>query len=152
MRTKQFLSEILKSLGVSYLASDFEMVRMIIDELNKKESPLLIIDEASKLSPNALMYLQDIWDGIEDNAGIVIAGVEYLINNIKKGAEKNKCGMPEFYGRVSKWIYLQLPEKKEIEAICINNGLTNQELIKSMHRIGSFRLMRNVINNHLNTI
>lgn len=152
MRTKQLLSEILKSLGVNYLASDYEMVRMIIDELNKKESPLLIIDEASKLSPNALMYLQDIWDGIEDNGGIIIAGVEYLINNIKKGAEKNKMGMPEFYGRVSKWIYLQLPEKKEVEAICINNGLTDKDLIKSMHRIGSFRLMRNVINNHLNTI
>ena len=152
MRTKQLLSEILKSLGVNYLASDYEMVRMIIDELNKKESPLLIIDEASKLSANALMYLQDIWDGIEDNGGIVIAGVEYLINNIKKGAEKNKMGMPEFYGRVSKWIYLQLPEKKEVEAICINNGLTDKDLIKSMHRSGSFRLMRNVINNHLNTI
>ena len=152
MRTKQLLSEILKSLGVNYLASDYEMVRMIIDELNKKESPLLIIDEASKLSANALMYLQDIWDGIEDNGGIVIAGVEYLINNIKKGAEKNKMGMPEFYGRVSKWIYLQLPEKKEVEAICINNGLIDKDLIKSMHRIGSFRLIRNVINNHLNTI
>ncbi|TRX39070.1 AAA family ATPase [Flavobacterium restrictum] len=152
MRTKQLLSEILKALGISFLASDYEMIKLIIEELNKKESPLLIIDEASKLSPTALMYLQDIWDGIEDNAGILIAGVEYLLTNIKKGAEKNKIGMPEFYGRVSKWIYLQLPEKKEIEAICINNGLTNMELIKSMHRIGSFRLMRNVINNHLNTI
>lgn len=152
MRTKQFLSEILKSLGVNYLASDYEMVRMIIDELNKKDNPLLIIDEASKLSQNALMYLQDIWDGIEDNAGIIIAGVEYLINNIKKGAEKNKCGMPEFYGRVSKWVYLQLPEKEEVEAVCTNNGLTDKELIKSMHRIGSFRLIKNVINNHLNTI
>src|SRR5690606_30098129 len=63
MRTKQFLGEILKSLGVNFLASDFEMVKVIIEELNKKDSPLLIIDEASKLSPNALMYLQDIWDG-----------------------------------------------------------------------------------------
>lgn len=149
MRTKQLLSEILKSLGVNYLASDYEMVRLIIEELNKKESSLLIIDEASKLSPNALMYLQDIWDGIEDNGGIVLAGVEYLLNNIKKGAEKNKMGMPEFYGRVSKWIYLQLPKKDEIEAICINNGLTDKELIKSMYRIGSFRLIRNVINNKL---
>ena len=43
-------------------------------------------------------------------------------------------------------------EKEEVEAVCINNGLTNKELIKSMHRIGSFRLIKNVINNHLNTI
>ena len=151
MRTKQLLSEILKSLGVNYLASDYEMVKMIIEELNKKENPILIIDEASKLSPTALMYLQDIWDGIEHNAGVIIAGVEYLLTNIKKGAEKNKIGMPEFYGRVSKWTYLQLPEKNEIEAICINNGLTNKELIKPMYRVGNYRAVRNVINNSLNS-
>lgn len=151
MRTKQLLSEILKALGVNFLASDYEMIRMIIEELNKKESPLLIIDEASKLSPNALMYLQDIWDGIEDNSGIILAGVEYLLTNIKKGAEKNKIGMPEFYGRVSKWIHLQQPEKEEVKAICVNNGLTDMDLIKSMYRAGNFRVIRNVINNKINS-
>lgn len=152
MRTKQLLSEILKSLGVNYLASDFEMVRMIIDELNKKESPLLLIDEASKLSPNALMYLQDIWDGIEDNGGIILAGVEYLLSNIKKGAEKNKIGMPEFYGRVSRWTQLQQPEKDEIDAICKANGFTDEKTIKAMYRFSNFRYIKNVINNHFNTI
>lgn len=152
MRTKQFLSEILKSLGVNYLASDFEMVRMIIDELNKKESPLLLIDEASKLSPNALMYLQDIWDGIEDNGGIILAGVEYLLSNIKKGAEKNKIGMPEFYGRVSLWVHLQQPQKGEVDAICKSNGFTDEKTIKVMYRFSNFRYIKNVINNHFNTI
>jgi DNA transposition AAA+ family ATPase len=152
MRTKQLLSEILKALGVNYLASDYEMVKMIISELNKKESPLLIIDEASKLSPNALMYLQDIWDGIEDNGGIVLAGVEYLLTNIKKGAERNKTGMPEFYGRVSRWVHLQQPEKEEVDAICKSNGFTDQKTIKAMYRFSNFRYIKNVINNHLNTI
>lgn len=152
MRTKQFLSEILKSLGVNYSASDYEMVRMIIDELNKKENPLLLIDEASKLSPNALMYLQDIWDGIEDNGGIILAGVEYLLSNIKKGAEKNKTGMPEFYGRVSLWVNLIQPQKAEVDAICKSNGFTDEKTIKVMYRFSNFRYIKNVINNHLNTI
>lgn len=147
MRTKQFLSEILKSLGLNYLASDYEMVRMIIDEMNKKESPLLIIDEASKLSPNALMYLQDIWDGIEANGGIVIAGVEYLLLNIKKGADKNKIGMPEFYGRVTQWQHLAAPSKKEIEVICKHNGIEDQEQIKTLSRLSNFRMVRNGILN-----
>jgi DNA transposition AAA+ family ATPase len=151
MRTKQFLSEILKSLGVNYLASDYEMIRMIIDEMNKKETPLLIIDEASKLSQNALMYLQDIWDGIEHNGGVILAGVEYLLTNIKKGAEKNKIGMPEFYGRVTKWQMLKEPSKKEVESICVNNGIEDPEIIKSLYRLGNFRHIKNIINNHLNT-
>lgn len=150
MRTKQFLGEILKSLGVNYIASDYEMVKMIIEVLNKKENPLLIIDEASKLSPNALMYVQDIWDGIEHNAGIVLAGVEYLFDNLKKGADRNKIGMPEFYGRVSLWQYLQEPTKGEIEAICQNNGVTEISEIKTMYRLGNFRYVRNSILNLVN--
>lgn len=147
MRTKQFLGEILKALGVNYSASDYEMVRMIIDELNQKQSPILLIDEASKLSPTALMYLQDIWDGIEDNGAIILAGVEYLLTNIKKGAERNKIGMPEFYGRVNRWVHLQQPQKEEVNAICENNGFTDEKMIKTMYRFSNFRFIRNVILN-----
>jgi DNA transposition AAA+ family ATPase len=150
MRTKQFLSEILKSLGVNYIASDYDMVKMIIEVLNKKDNPLLIIDEASKLSANTLMYIQDIWDGIEANSGLVLAGVEYLYENLKKNAERNKIGMPEFYSRVSLWQYLQEPTKQEIEAICKNNGVTNPEDIKKMYRLSNFRYVRNLIFNIVN--
>lgn len=150
MRTKQFLAEILRSLGVNYLASDYEMVRCIIDELNKLESPLLIIDEASKLSPNALMYVQDIWDGIEYNSGLVLAGVDYLLTNLKKAAERNKIGMPEFYGRVSKWQHLAKPRRTEIESICVNNGYTDKKAIAELYRMDNFRYVRNVILNSKN--
>jgi DNA transposition AAA+ family ATPase len=147
MRTKQFLAEILRAMGINFIASDYEMVRNIIEELNKLETPLLIIDEASKLSPNALMYIQDIWDGIECNSGLVLAGVEYLLTNLKKGAERNKIGMPEFYGRVSKWQHLSKPSRKEIESICINNGMDDINAIKEMHRLDNFRHVRNGILN-----
>lgn len=145
MRTKQFLKEILKALGVSYLASDYEMIQVIINELNRKKDPLLIFDEASKLSTNALMYLQDINDGIVGNGGIVLAGVDYLLNHIKTGAEKNKLGMAEFYGRVTSWIIMEEPTKREIEAICINNGVHDKDKINQMSRFGSFRYVYNVI-------
>jgi hypothetical protein len=120
---------------------------MIIDELNQKQSPILLIDEASKLSPTALMYLQDIWDGIEDNGAIILAGVEYLLTNIKKGAERNKIGMPEFYGRVNRWVHLQQPQKEEVNAICESNGFTDEKMIKTMYRFSNFRFIRNVILN-----
>ncbi|MDB0601605.1 ATP-binding protein [Tenacibaculum maritimum] len=150
MRTKQFLAEVLRALGSSYLASDYEMVRKIISKLNKMHSPLLIIDEASKLSPNALMYLQDIWDGVEDNAGIIIAGVEYLLTNLKKASDKNKIGMPEFYGRVSSWMQLVSPTRVEIRSIAENNGITSEKEIKNMYRLSNFRYVRNSILNIIN--
>lgn len=147
MRTKQFLGEILRSMGINFIASDYEMVRAIIDELNRLNNPLLIIDEASKLSPNALMYIQDIWDGIESNGGLILAGVEYLLLNIKKGAERNKIGMPEFYGRVAQWQYLDKPSRKEIDAICTNNGVESKSDISNMYRLDNFRYVRNAILN-----
>lgn len=145
MRSKQFLAEILRSMGVNYTASDYLMTRRIIDELNRKESPLLIIDEASKLSQNALMYIQDIWDGIEHNGSIVLAGVDYLFTNIKKWSDKGKVGMPEFYGRVFLWLELRKPTKKEIKSICEHNGLTDPEKIKEACFSQDFRKVRNII-------
>lgn len=149
MRTKQFLLEILKSLGVNYLASDYEMIKKVIDELNKRQNPLLIIDEASKLSTNALMYIQDIHDGTEGNAGIVIAGVEYLLLNLKKSSDRNKPGMPEFYRRVTLWQHLEAPSKKEKEAICMNNGVFDSDLIREISKLGNFGAVRNSILNHI---
>ena len=147
MRTKQFLGEILKSLGVSMLASDYEMKNRIVDELNKKNAPLLIIDEASKLSASALMYMQDIWDGIEDTGGIILAGVDYLLTNLKKASDKNKIGMPELYSRISQWQTLIEPSKAEINSLCQHNGVQNKEVIKALYRLGNFRLVRNAIEN-----
>lgn len=147
MKSKQFLSSILLALDIYYLASDYEMCQKIIVELKNKKGSLLMIDEASKLSPNALMYVQDIFDGIEGTSGIIIAGVEYLYENIKKSAEKNKVGMPEFFSRVGQWLELEPPTPKEIEAICLNNDFTDKEKIKLITRLKNFRMTRNSIQN-----
>jgi DNA transposition AAA+ family ATPase len=147
MKSKQFLTSILASLDISFLASDYEMVQRIVIELNNKKGSLLIIDESSKLSPNALMYIQDIFDGIEGNSGIVIAGVEYLHDNIKKSAEKSKVGMPEFFSRVAKWKKLSLPTRTEIKTICEVNGITDKEIIKDITKFTNYREVRNRIIN-----
>lgn len=144
MRTKQLLVEILKALGINYIASDYEMCCLIIDTLNKKNNALLILDEASKLNPTALMYLQDIWDGIESNSGIIIAGVEYLYTHLKRDAEKGKIGVPEFFGRVCSWVNLEEPTKSEINAIVENNSFNPQEILK-IRGFKNFRQLKNVI-------
>lgn len=147
MKTKQLLAEILRAFGISYIASDFEMMKMIVETINRKDNILLIIDEASKLTPNALMYLQDIWDGIEENAGLVLAGVEYLYSNMKKGAERNKQGIPEFYGRITSWLELTEPTATEIKAVCQYNGIESPEKVSGISGLKNFRYVRNIILN-----
>lgn len=147
MKTKQLLAEILRAFGIQYIASDFEMMKMIVSTVNRKNDVLIIIDEASKLTPNALMYLQDIWDGIEENSGLILAGVEYLYSNMKKGAERNKQGIPEFYGRITSWLELTEPTKKEIKAVCHYNGIENPEDVTEIIGLKNFRYVRNIILN-----
>lgn len=147
MRAKQFLSNILKALGVNFVGTDYEMIQRISEELTSRENPLLIIGEASKLSPLILMYLQDLWDNIEDNSGIVLAGVEYFHSNLTKAVERSKIGMPEFFGRVSLWQELAEPTPKEIQAICENNGVTDPQNIKRLSRLGNYRAVFNAVQN-----
>ena len=93
------------------------------------------------------MYLQDIWDGIEENAGLILAGVEYLYSNMKKGAERNKQGIPEFYGRIASWLELTEPTTKEIKAICQFNGVENPSEVTGILGLKNFRYVRNIIIN-----
>jgi len=99
MNAKQVLRAILRVMGIGYEGTIYDMENRIIDELNKQQEPLLIIDEAGKLSERVLQYLHDIKD--ESHTGIVLAGVEYFLEDLEKAVEKNKQGMPEFYGRIS---------------------------------------------------
>jgi DNA transposition AAA+ family ATPase len=146
MRPKQLFEEILQALGVRFNGTIYEVIKKISKELNQKRNPLLIIDEASKLSPIILMYLQDLIDSIH-NAGIVLAGVEYFYSNLLKAVEKQKIGMPEFFRRINFWLELSLPTKKEITTICIANGIEDQEVIKKIQRLTNFGWVNSSIMN-----
>ncbi|MCT3700774.1 hypothetical protein HZQ90_18105 [Elizabethkingia anophelis] len=94
-----------------------------------------------------MMYLQDIWDGIEHNAGLILAGVEYLYTNMKKSAERNKQRIPEFYGRITSWLELTEPTSKEIKAICQYNGIDNPDEVIGITGLKNFRYVKNIIKN-----
>ncbi len=147
MRPKQLFQQILLSLGINYTGTIYEIIERITEEMNSKENPLLIMDEVSKLGQINLMYLQDLWDSIEHNAGVVLAGVEYFKSNLKKAVERSKMGMPEFYGRVSIWQELFKPTKAEITSICMANGVEDTSIIQRLVRLQNFRLVHNAIQN-----
>lgn len=133
MNRKQFFAAILKELGINYVGTVYDMVTRIEEEFNTLERPLLIIDEAGKLSHNLILDLHDLRNATMNNLGIVLAGCDYFKENLEKGVQKDKQGIPEFYSRVVQWQLLSTPSKKEVEAICNINNVDIESMTKKVY-------------------
>lgn len=149
MNRKQFLQAVLKALGLNYFGTVYDMVENIAKELNAKHDPLLIIDEAGKLSMNLILDLHDLRNSTMGKAAIVLAGCEYFQTNIEKQAGNQKQGYPEFYSRVINWHKLSKPTTSEIKAICEHNGISDATKIKSLYGLPNYRLLYNAITNEV---
>ena len=147
MNRKQFLNALLLEMGINYMGSVYEMIKLIIQQLNSQHRPLVIIDEAGKLSTNILLDLHDIRNATFNNAGIILAGCEYFKKNIEKAVTKEKTGYPEFYSRILSWTVLNKPTRQEMETICQMNGITSEVLINDFKRLPNYRLLYNAITN-----
>lgn len=148
MTAKQFLLEILRQMGVSFNGSAFQIVDRIQLELNKQINPVIVIDEAGKLSPRVFQYIHDLRNETENSCGIVLAGVEYFKTNLEKAVQRNKEGMPEFYDRICAWQTLVPPTKYELRAICQAHGVSDEHIVKPMLVAANFRRLMNQIDNH----
>ncbi|QTE39507.1 AAA family ATPase [Mucilaginibacter gossypii] len=147
MNRRQFLHSVLLEMGINYLGSVYDMVKQIIEQLNSQTKPLVIIDEAGKVSTNVLLDLHDIRNGTMYNAGIILAGCEYFQRDMEKAVTKEKPGYPEFHSRIVNWNILNRPTKTEITAICKGNGLNDDDIISDFHRLPNYRLLYNAILN-----
>jgi len=149
MSTKQFFIEILRVMGIKFNGSIYDIIQTISRELNRKQSPLLIIDEAGKLSITQLLYMHDLRDSTQKNAGIVLSGVDYFKANLLKAVEKSKEGMPELYDRISLWLPLHKPTRREIKSICQLNGLVEPDKIRTAQKLRNYRKLYNYVESEI---
>lgn len=146
MNRKQFFAAILKELGINYVGTVYDMVTRIEEEFNSLENPLLIVDEAGKLSHNLILDLHDLRNATMHNLGIVLAGCEYFKENMEKGVRNDKQGLEEFYSRIVTWQTLGTPSKKEVEAIYKANNVDLESV--SGKKYGNFRDVYNIVNEY----
>lgn len=130
MRPNHFYHELGKQLGYDYDATMYNMVNRACDVLNSLHKPLIIIDEAGKLTDPMLLSLHTLRDKTIQNCGIVLGGMPYFKNNLIKKTNKQKVGISEFLRRVQVWNELQGLSKVEIEYICEANGITEPAELK----------------------
>lgn len=131
---KLFLQELLRTMGrnaTGYSVGD--MVVDIVDVLKKMESPLIIIDEADKLSDQVLYFFITLYNQLENHCGIVLIATDFLEKRVRTGLRLNKKGYKEVYSRIGrKFIMLPPPSSSDIASICIANGIEDKQAIKSI--------------------
>lgn len=145
MNPNQFFAGLLRELSIPFMGTLNEMLNRIAEHLNRLPNPLIIIDEAGKLTHAMILYLHVLRDKTCGNCGIVLAGMPYFKDNLQKMATKEKEGYAEFLRRINIWHSFIGLQPKEVEEICRTHGITDKERIKELKRIKRFGDLMNEI-------
>ena len=145
MKPKQFFISLLREMGIAFEGSINEMVNRISEELNTLSNPLVIVDEAGKITHTMILYLHVLRDKTYKNCGIVLGGMPYFKTNLIKFSNKEKEGYAEFYRRVNLWHSLNGLTRKEIEEVCALNGITDKDTLRELQSKKRFGELYNAI-------
>lgn len=78
MNAKRLFLSILREMQIAFDGNIHDVILRIAEELNRIESPLLIIDEAGKLNHSMLLYLHDLREYTRINCGVILSGCPTL--------------------------------------------------------------------------
>jgi len=149
---KMFLQELLAAMGKDYSGYTVgEMMFEVVRGLKIQDSPLIILDEADKLSDQVLYFFITLYNQLEDHCGIMLIATSHLEKRIKRGIKLNKKGYTEIYSRIGrKFIELKGVGSIDVKAICNANGITEASVIKEIFQNseGDLRRVKRLIHAH----
>lgn len=131
---KMFLSELLAAIGRDSSGMNVaEMMHEVVRVLKVQQRPLIILDEADKLTDQVLYFFITLYNQLEGHCGIVMCATDHLAKRIRRGLKLNKKGYKEIYSRIARrFIELQGPGSSDIAQICSANGIDDRKLIKEV--------------------
>ena len=131
---KKFLCELLRVAGLDYSGATIaEMMDDVIRDIKRKKSPLIILDEADKLSDQVLYFFITLYNELEDRCGLVLCATDFLEKRVKRGVNLNKKGYKEIHSRLGrKFIPLQVVNADDVAAVCAANGIVDPKTVTSI--------------------
>jgi len=131
---KVFLQELLTAMGRDYSGFNVaEMMYEVVRALKVQDRPLIILDEADKLTDQVLYFFITLYNHLEDHCGIVLLATDHLAKRIRRGLKLNRKGYKEIYSRIARrFIELHGASPSDITAICIANGVADKGDIKQV--------------------
>lgn len=136
MRRGDFIRDIARRIGIrtdGYTLRD--NLDAIIAALVQMQHPLLIFDEADKLSERVFHYFIDLYNRLEERCGIVFFSTAYIKRRIKMGLRYDKKGYNEIDSRIGhKFFELEPTSPNDVYAVCAANGLSDKATISGIIR------------------
>ena len=131
---RTFMAKVLQTMGATYSGNTVaDMMDTIVDTLKRKESPLIVLDEADKLSDQVLYFFISLYNQLEGHCGIIMTATRYLKARIEKGLRLNRKGYAEIYSRIGrKFVELPLLNSEDVAAVCVANGITEPKTINGI--------------------
>ena len=136
MKRGDFIRDIAKRIGIKTDGYNLrDNLDNIIMALVQMESPLLIFDEADKLSERVFHYFIDLYNRLEDKCGIVFFSTSYIKRRLKMGKRYDKKGYNEIDSRIGrKFFDLEATTAREVYAVCAANGISDKATISDIIR------------------
>lgn len=131
---RTFMGKLLKCMGVGVSGTTVsEMMDDIVDTLKRKDAPLIVLDEADKLTDQVLYFFISLYNQLEGHCGIILTATSFLKKRIERGVRLNRKGYAEIYSRIGrKFVALPLLNSDDIAAVCVANGVSDAKSINSI--------------------
>ena len=131
---RTFMAKLLQCMGTAYCGGTVsDMMDSIITTLKSMDSPLVVLDEADKLTDQVLYFFISLYNQLEGHCGIVMASTPYLEKRLTRGVRLQKKGYEEIYSRLGrKFVKLNVINSEDIAAVCVANGITDRMMIKGI--------------------
>lgn len=132
----EFVREIARLVGIRGEGHTVrELWKAILDSLIQMDAPLLVFDEADKLTESVFHYFISLYNKLEDRCGVVFMSTDYIKKRIRNGLRWEKPGYKEFYSRIGrKYFEVEETTPNDVYAICTANGLRDRKDIDTVMR------------------
>lgn len=134
MRRGDFVREIAKQVGAPTDSTNLrDILENAIQMIQFLNNPLLIFDEADKLTDSVFTYFISIYNRLENRSGIIFLSTSHIKRRMETGLRYNKKGYQEVDSRIGRKFFDVVPTtQNDIYAICQANNLTSEAEIKKV--------------------
>lgn len=127
-----WLSAVMEAMGLDPRGmSVAEKIGMVVRKLKRADRPLLILDEADKMSDQVLYFFITLYNELEDHCGVILSATQYLEKRLMKGLRVGRKGYEEVYSRVGRQcVHLSALSPEDVSLVCTANGLTDSRRVR----------------------
>lgn len=128
---RDFFSAALRRMGKDAAGLNLTQMKVkMVNALRMLETPILILDEADKLSDTVLNSFITLYNELQYDCSVIFLATEFLNKRMTAGVRYSKKGFNELWSRVGRrCVALKGVTAQDIVAICEANGVEDPKEI-----------------------